>query len=262
MGVNMIIIGVTGGMGAGKSRVLAYLEEKWNARTIRLDDVSRELLEKNGLCYEETIHIFGKKIVKPDGNLDRALIAKMIFEDSRLRDRLNALVHPAVKAQVRWIAEEMRQLDAGLFVVEAALLIEGGYVTDPVVTVNLMNFHVTVIGEVHKPRVVVAEGSRLTIFEALAQCGDITIDGLRTNVVVVRSGINTQTVDTLDLTRKEILNSPYYYLQQNDIIFVEPTEKKKRKAWRNEDWPKYLNIGVQSLRVAYTTIYYIKLANK
>lgn len=143
-----------------------------------------------------------------------------------------------------------------------SLLIEGGYVTDPVVTVNLMNFHVTVIGEVHKPRVVVAEGSRLTIFEALAQCGDITIDGLRTNVVVVRSGINTQTVDTIDLTRKEILNSPYYYLQQNDIIFVEPTEKKKRKAWRNEDWPKYLNIGVQSLRVAYTTIYYIKLANK
>ena len=127
MGVNMIIIGVTGGMGAGKSRVLAYLEEKWNARTIRLDDISRNLLARNGLCYDETIHIFGKKIVKPGGDLDRAAIAKMIFEDSRLRDRLNALVHPAVKAQVRWIAEEMRQLDAGLLVVEAALLIEGGY---------------------------------------------------------------------------------------------------------------------------------------
>jgi dephospho-CoA kinase len=127
MGVNMIIIGVTGGMGAGKSRVLAYLEEKWNARTIRLDDISRDLLARNGLCYEQTIHIFGEVIVKPDGDLDRALIARMIFEDSRLRDRLNALVHPAVKAEVRWIAEEMRQLDAGLLVVEAALLIEGGY---------------------------------------------------------------------------------------------------------------------------------------
>ncbi|MBR1549170.1 MAG: polysaccharide biosynthesis/export family protein [Bacteroidales bacterium] len=143
-----------------------------------------------------------------------------------------------------------------------SMLIEGGYVTDPVVTVNLMNFHVTVIGEVQHPRVVLADGSRLTIFEALAQCGDITIDGLRTNVVVVRSGVNTQTVDTIDLTRKEIFSSPYYYLQQNDIIFVEPTEKKKRTAWRNEDWPKYLNIGVQSLRVAYTTIYYIQYANK
>ena len=127
MGVNMIIIGVTGGMGAGKSRVLAYLEEKWNARTIRLDDISRDLLARNGLCYEQTIHIFGEEIVKPDGDLDRALIARMIFEDSRLRDRLNALVHPAVKAEVRWITEEMRQLDAGLLVVEAALLIEGGY---------------------------------------------------------------------------------------------------------------------------------------
>ena len=127
MGVNMIIIGVTGGMGAGKSRVLTYLEEQWNARTIRLDDISRELLSKNGLCYEETIHIFGKAIVLPDGNLDRALIAKMIFEDSRLRDKLNNLVHPAVKAHVRWIADEMKHLDAGLLVIEAALLIEGGY---------------------------------------------------------------------------------------------------------------------------------------
>ena len=127
MGVSMIIIGVTGGMGAGKSCVLSYLEEKWNARTIRLDDISRDLLARNGLCYEETINIFGEKIVMPDGNLDRPLIAKMIFEDSRLRDRLNSLVHPAVKAEVRWIAEEMRQLDAGLLVIEAALLIEGGY---------------------------------------------------------------------------------------------------------------------------------------
>jgi polysaccharide export outer membrane protein len=143
-----------------------------------------------------------------------------------------------------------------------SVLIEGGYVTDPVVTVTLMNFHVTVIGEVKTPSVVVAQGSRLTIFEALAQCGDITMDGLRTNVVVVRTGVGTQTVDTIDLTRKEILNSPYYYLQQNDIIFVEPTEKKKKKAWRNEDWPKYLTIGAQSLRIAYTTIYYIKYANK
>ena len=143
-----------------------------------------------------------------------------------------------------------------------ARLIEGGYVTDPVVTVELLNFHVTVIGEVQTPRLIHATGSRLTIFEALAQAGDITLDGLRTNVVVVRSGVNSQTVDTLDLTRKEIFASPYYYLQQNDIVFVEPTPKKKKTAWRNEDWPKYISLGAQSLRLAYSTIYYIKLANK
>lgn len=133
-----------------------------------------------------------------------------------------------------------------------------GYVTDAVVTVEIMNFHVTVIGEVKNPRVVKADGGRLTIFEALAQSGDVTIDGMRTNVVVVRSGVNTQIVDTLDLTRKEILNSPYYYLQQNDIVYVEPTPKKKKKAWRDEDWPHYLTIGASSLRLAYVTIYRIR----
>lgn len=137
------------------------------------------------------------------------------------------------------------------------MLIEGGYVNDPVVTVDLLNFHVTVIGEVKKPRLIHATGSRLTIFEALAQAGDVTINGMRTNVVVVRSGKDYQIVDTLDLTRKEIFNSPYYYLQQNDIVFVEPTEKRKKEAWRNEDWPRYLDIGVQSLRVAYHIIHNI-----
>lgn len=143
-----------------------------------------------------------------------------------------------------------------------ARLIQEDYVTDPVVTVDLLNFHVTVIGEVKEPKLIHSIGSRLTIFEALAQAGDVTIDGLRTNVVVVRSGVDSQVVDTLDLTRKEIFNSPYYYLQQNDIVFVEPSEKKKKTAWRDEDWPRYLTIGVQTLRVAYTTIYYIKFSKK
>ncbi len=137
------------------------------------------------------------------------------------------------------------------------LLIAGGYVTDPVVTVELLNFHVTVIGEVKEPKVVKADGSRLTIFEALAQAGDVTMDGLRTNVVIVRSNLNNEVVDTIDLTRKEILDSPYYYLQQNDIIYVEPTPNKKRIAWRDEDWPHYLSISVSALRVAYTVVYRI-----
>lgn len=140
-------------------------------------------------------------------------------------------------------------------------LIEGGYVTDPVVTVELMNFHVTVIGEVKYPHTILATGSRLTIFEALAQAGDITMYGLRTNVVVVRTGKDSQIVDTLDLTRKEIFNSPYYYLQQNDIIYVEPTEKRKKAAWRDEDWPHYLTIGMHSVKTAYQTIFTIIRAN-
>lgn len=133
------------------------------------------------------------------------------------------------------------------------------YVSDAIVTVSLMNFHVSVIGEVKRPRVLHCQNGRLTIFEALAQCGDITEDGLRDKVVVVRNGIDDQIVDTLDLTNRQVLNSPYYYLQQNDIVFVEPTPKKRRRAYRNEDWPRYLNIGVNLLEMAYRTIYSIQL---
>lgn len=134
-------------------------------------------------------------------------------------------------------------------------LVAGRYVRDPQVTVRLMNFRVTVIGEVVEPKQIHVEGTRLTIFEALAMCGDVTMDGLRDCVTIIRMHEDETTVDTIDLTSREVLNSPYYYLHQNDIVYVEPTPKKKRTAWRNEDWPQYLTTGVSALRIAYT-IYY------
>ena len=136
-------------------------------------------------------------------------------------------------------------------------LIEKQYVNDPVVTVSLMNFRVTVIGEVRYPRQIHADGERITVFEALAQCGDVTKDGIRECVTIIRTNGNEQIVDTLDLTRREVLNSPYYYLQQNDILYVEPTKKRKRTAYRNEDWPHYLSTGVAAVRMAYLAVYRI-----
>ena len=95
------------------------------------------------------------------------------------------------------------------------------------------------------------------MFEALAQCGDVTKDGIRECVTIIRTNGNEQIVDTLDLTRREVLNSPYYYLQQNDILYVEPTKKRKRTAYRNEDWPHYLSTGVAAVRMAYLAVYRI-----
>lgn len=134
-------------------------------------------------------------------------------------------------------------------------LIESNYVNDPIVTVSLMNFRTTVIGEVVTPRQIHADGNRLTILEAIAQCGDITMDGMRDRVVVVRTTDGKETIDTVNLTSRSLLNSPYYYLQQNDIVYVPPTKKKQRKAYRNEDWPTYLSTGLAAIRFAYTTIY-------
>lgn len=141
-------------------------------------------------------------------------------------------------------------------------LMEGAYVSDPVVTVKLMNFHVTVIGEVKVPQLLHSTGERMTMFEAIAQCGDISMDGLRDRVVVVRTEQNRQIVDTVDLTKKEFLSSPYYYLQQNDIVYVEPSAKKKRTAKRNDEWPQYVSIGVSAVQIAYRIINQIQLSNK
>ena len=109
-----------------------------------------------------------------------------------------------------------------------ARLIQGGYVSDPVVTVDLLNFHVTVIGEVKTPSLIHSIGSRLTIFEALAQCGDITMDGLRTNVVVVRSGVNTQTVDTSTSPARKSSTLPTITFSRTTSSLSSPPPRRKR----------------------------------
>lgn len=112
-------------------------------------------------------------------------------------------------------------------------LINKGHITDPTVTVKLMNFKVSILGDVGKPGVLVANGERLTIFEALAMAGDLTIYGQRHNVTIIREENGNRVIGNIDLTSKEILNSPYYYLHQNDVVYVEPNMKKKRSADRD-----------------------------
>ena len=117
------------------------------------------------------------------------------------------------------------------------------YVKDPVVTVSPMNFRVSVVGEVRVPQEIHVAGERLTIFEALAICGDVTDSGMRSNVVVMREKNGVATPIEVDLTKKTIFDSEVYYLQQNDIVYVEPNLAKKRRADQNQDWPKYVSLG-------------------
>lgn len=134
-------------------------------------------------------------------------------------------------------------------------LIAGEYVMDPVVTVSPMNFRVSVIGEVRRPRELHITGERLTIFEALAMCGDITIDGKRENVIVLREKNGAITPIEIDMTKKTIFDSEAYYLQQNDIVYVEPTERKKKRAnydpYAVQDAVSYGRLGVSLLRFAH-----------
>lgn len=134
-------------------------------------------------------------------------------------------------------------------------LVEGRYLKDPTVTVSMPNFHVTVVGEVQTPQMIQVDGNRITIFEALAQCGDVTMDGLRDNVKVIRFEGEDVIVGEIDLTSVDALESPFYYLKQNDVVYVEPTPQKKKTSYRNEDWPQYISMGASGVHIAYSLVY-------
>ena len=115
------------------------------------------------------------------------------------------------------------------------LLVEKGYLNDPVVTVIPLNFRVSVTGEVNIPRELHVTGDRITIFEALARCGDITTYGQRNHVKVLRDMGGSIKVIEVDLTQTSLFDSEAYYLQSNDIVYVEPNKVKKRQSKVNEN---------------------------
>ena len=123
----MITIGVTGGVGAGKSEVLRYLNARWGAEILRLDDLGRTLLDPDGACYHDAVRLLGEEIVLPDGTLDRKRIAAMIFSDGALREGLNALIHPAVRETSLNMVRGARERDVTLMVIESALLFDDHY---------------------------------------------------------------------------------------------------------------------------------------
>jgi len=98
------------------------------------------------------------------------------------------------------------------------------YLKDPIINIRLKNFTVTVLGEVNRPGTYPVNGERISILEALGMAGDLTIKGQRENVMVIRDFDGTKVYTRVDLTRKEALNSPVYYLTQNDLVYVEPNK--------------------------------------
>lgn len=104
------------------------------------------------------------------------------------------------------------------------------YINEPNVNMNFNNFRVTVLGEVSRPGSFVVPTERITVLEALGLAGDLTNRGIRTNVLVVREIGGEKKVERLDLTQQNTLNSPYYYLAQNDVVYVEPNKAQINNA--------------------------------
>ena len=98
------------------------------------------------------------------------------------------------------------------------------YLKDPIINIRLKNFTVTVLGAVNRPGTYPVNGEQITVLEALGLAGDLNIKGMRENVMVIRDFNGTKVYTRIDLTKKEVLNSPVYYLTQNDVVYVEPNK--------------------------------------
>ena len=132
-------------------------------------------------------------------------------------------------------------------------LVEEGLLTDANVTVEFLNFKISVLGEVPSPGSYSVTGDKITIFQALALARDLYIYGKRDNVMVVREQNGERRIYTLDLRNSSIFASPAYYLQQNDVVYVTPSDVRAGQSTINENYFKsgsfWISLGSLAITV-------------
>jgi len=116
------------------------------------------------------------------------------------------------------------------------------FVKDVVVDVRIINFKVTILGEVAMPGVYTIKDERVTIPQAIGLAGDFTADGKRETVTIIREENGVQKVTKVDFTKTDFFSSPYYFLKQNDIVYVEPSLKGVKKSGFIPDIPAVLSV--------------------
>lgn len=123
----MKVLGITGGVGSGKSQVLAYLQETYGANICQLDEVAKKLQQRGGSCFEQILLAFGENVRGADGELNRERLGQIVFRDKEKLQILNQIVHPEVK---RWVQQDISEKKAegvSIYVIEAALMPDAGY---------------------------------------------------------------------------------------------------------------------------------------
>ena len=124
----MITIGITGGVGCGKSKILEYIQQNYNCKIILSDDVGNKVKEPGEACYQPLIDLLGEDVVGEDGFIDKKAMASKIFASNELLEEVNNIIHPAVKDYIlNEKASEIEKGEIDFLFIEAALLIECGY---------------------------------------------------------------------------------------------------------------------------------------
>ena len=128
---NMKVVGITGGVGSGKSVVMNILKEKYGAEVILADLVAHDLMEPGQQNYLDIVEAFGEGILAQDKTIDRQALAKVVFGNQERLARLNAITHPNVKKEIFHRIDGIKEKgEASFIAVEAALLLEEGYQND------------------------------------------------------------------------------------------------------------------------------------
>ncbi len=100
------------------------------------------------------------------------------------------------------------------------------YITNPTINLRILNYKISVLGEVLKPGIYNFTSERITLLEALSDAGDLTIYGKRNNILLIRESDGKKTYNRVDITKADFINTPFYYLSQNDVILVEPNKTR------------------------------------
>jgi len=136
----------------------------------------------------------------------------------------------------------------------AKSLIDKKLLLDAIVTIRFINFRVTVLGEVNHPTVVSVPNEKISLLEAIGLAGDLTIYARRNNVMVIREDKDQKIIKRLDLNSDEIFTSPYYYLQSNDIVYVEPNKAKIASVSGGMQWAPIVMSGLSLILIAATQL--------
>lgn len=206
-----------------------YVESQTPQATVPFNQETNKVAVHNGTVMNPGSSAVQGYLVNQDGDITFPVLGKI---------RVLGLTH----------AELARSIEQRLK--------DEGHVLDPVVTVNLMNFRVCVLGDVARPGQLIVKGERLTIFEALSIVGDLQISGQRENVTVIREENGRRIIGTINLASKDVFSSPYYFLHQNDVVYVEPNMRKKRNADRDPIIMTYISSGLSVLSTLASMYYY------
>ena len=214
--------------------IYIYVESRTPEATVRFNQETNKVAVTNGAVLNPNTSVNGY-LVNNDGEIVFPVLGR---------------IKASGKTHAQLAAELERRLG------------NEGHILDAVVTVKLLNFKISVLGDVARPGVLEVPGERLTIFEAMSMAGDLTIFGQRKNVTVIREENGQRVVGELDLTSKEIFNSPFYYLHQNDVVYVEPNKKKKRTSEQDNVHLTYITTGVSVLSMLLSAYYYYLLSKR